>query len=270
MLDFPQLKCCFFGSEGGCRSFLNLGSLTCRAKPSEDIRMIRVFLRKGGTGALVGGLATLMLVSCSYGNDRELAAAYEPVVGDLLFQSLPNGDGSTLVDAIEGSTGCPFSHCGVVVKRGREWMILEAMVPKVRETPLANWVARGQGKFAAYRLKEEHREHIPGWIEEMRTRIGLDYDIRYHMSDEAIYCSELPYDGWKRLTGQEMGTIVTLGELEWEAFQDIMRLVEGLAADDKLPLDRKMITPRDLAKAPQLELVLEKGISVSGDEQGEN
>ena len=36
-------------------------------------------------------------------------ATYSPREGDVVFQSLPRGD---LVDAIEGITNSPFSHCG--------------------------------------------------------------------------------------------------------------------------------------------------------------
>jgi hypothetical protein len=189
---------------------------------------------------------------------------YRPVEGDVLFQSLPSPRGIDVVEAIEGSTECPFSHCGVVVKKGGKWYVLEAMVPTVQEIPLKNWIWRNRGKFVAYRLKSPFRKHIPAWIEEMRERMGLAYDYRYRMEDDAIYCSELPFDGWTSVTGESMGKVVTLGSLKWEEYRAVIEEVEDIEPPEKLPLDREMITPRDLAKAPQLELVIENGTSVNG------
>jgi hypothetical protein len=38
---------------------------------------------------------------------------YAPQEGDIIFQSLPHHE---LVDAIEGATRSPWSHCGVVMR----------------------------------------------------------------------------------------------------------------------------------------------------------
>jgi hypothetical protein len=40
---------------------------------------------------------------------------YSPKEGDLVFQSLPKMD---LVVAIEGVTHSPYSHVGIVIKKG--------------------------------------------------------------------------------------------------------------------------------------------------------
>lgn len=206
-------------------------------------------------GLLLAVLSLFAVWSCGWSVAAKVR--YSPVEGDVLFQSLPDPPGLDIVDAIEGSTGSPYSHCGVVVKKEGKIYVLEAMVPRVKETPFEEWIKRGQGKFDAYRLRAEHRAHIPDWILGMRTRLGIRYDYRYRMSDEAIYCSELPYDAWKELTGQEMGQVVKLGDLKWQKYREVILAVEGGA---KVPLDRLMITPRDLAAAPQLELVLSNGL----------
>src|SRR5689334_14015060 len=75
---------------------------------------------------------------------------YAPQDGDFLFQSLPH---NALIDAIEGSTGSPFSHCGIVVKRDNDWKVIEAIGP-VKETLLPLWIAQGRdNSFVACRLK---------------------------------------------------------------------------------------------------------------------
>lgn len=198
---------------------------------------------------------SLLLWSCGFAVAAKVH--YQPVEGDLLFQSLPSPPGLDLVDAIEGATESPYSHCGVVVIQGGQWFVLEGMEPKVKETPLNEWLARGRGRFTAFRLKESLRSKIPAWIAEMRMKKGLPYDFRYRMSDEAIYCSELPYDAWLKLTGESMGELVKLGDLKWQKYRKVIEAIEGTS---EMPLDRIMITPRDLAKAPQLELVLENGL----------
>lgn len=44
-------------------------------------------------------------------------------------------------------------------------------------------------------------------------------------------------------------------ELRWDAYASVIRQIEG----GKLPLHRKMITPRSLSEARQLEKVYESG-----------
>lgn len=202
-------------------------------------------------------LALFLLGVWSCGWSVASKLSYQPEVGDVLFQSLPSGPGLDIVDAIEGSTESPFSHCGVVVKKNNQLYVLEAMVPTVQEVPFDVWLKRGRSKFAAYRLKESRRDMIPAWIAEMRLKLGKPYDFRYRMSDEEIYCSELPFDAWKKLTGENMGTVVKLGDLKWQKYRQVILQVEG---SETVPVEREMITPRDLAAAEQLELVLENGI----------
>ncbi len=50
---------------------------------------------------------------------------YAPREGDVVFQSLPHGD---LVDAIEGITHSPYSHCGVVLRDAKgQWVVIESI-----------------------------------------------------------------------------------------------------------------------------------------------
>lgn len=219
-----------------------------RLFPKTHVAMLRA-------GLLVLALVSVISWSCS----RSVATKvrYVPQVGDVLFQSLPNPPGLDIIDAIEGATESPYSHCGVVVEKNGKMFVLEAMVPRVRETPYERWIERGRSRFAVFRLKEEHHPQIPEWIAEMRKRIGKRYDFRYRMSDEEIYCSELPFDGWKSLTGQNMGTVVKLGSLKWEKYREVIQKIEG---SEEVPLEREMITPRDLAAAPQLELIVNHGL----------
>jgi hypothetical protein len=179
------------------------------------------------------------------------AEEYSPQEGDILFQSLPH---NPVIDAIEGCTGSPFSHCGIVVKNKRGWWVLEAIGP-VQEGPLSRWVAQGRDlQFAVYRLKPGHQPKIPAMIAEARKFLGRPYDIQYELDDAKIYCSELIYKGWLAATNEKMGTLVKLGDLNWKPHEPVIRTITN-----GLPLERVMITPRDLAAAKQLEPILPLG-----------
>lgn len=198
-------------------------------------------------------LSLLLLLTYCAGDRRSgKQGDYQPAEGDVLFQSLPNPMGMDLVDAIEGSTGSPYSHCGMVFRDGSSWKVIEAIGP-VKITPLDDFVSRGRGgRLWAYRLKEGERKHVPAALAAMRKDLGKPYDPRYRFDDEAIYCSELIWRGWKSATGHGLGQPVTLGSLNWKPYQQVIEAIEGRGV---LPLDREMITPRDLARAPELEKV---------------
>lgn len=174
--------------------------------------------------------------------------SYEPVIGDILFQSLEENE---VITMIEGATGSPFSHCGIVVRSGERWLVLEAIGP-VRETPLRSWISQGRGdEFAAYRLKPEHRKHIEGMIAAARGMIGRPYDIQYDFDDTRIYCSELIFKAYRQTSSESLGLTCRLADLNWRPYARTIRAITG----GTIPIAREMITPRDLARARQLELI---------------
>jgi len=180
--------------------------------------------------------------------------SYKPEIGDIVFQSLPKGD---LVNIIEGTTHSPFSHCGVVIKKNDKWFVNEA-IGIVHSTPLYLWILRGRGsKLAVFRVKQQYSKYIPDFIKALNKYQGRPYDINYDMDDNYIYCSELVYKAFKDATGQEMGSLRALGKMNWKPFEKTIMKYEG----GKPPLNRLMITPKDLSEANQLELIESFGIS---------
>ena len=189
-------------------------------------------------------LVTLSLVGCH----AVESSPYQPQHGDLVFQSLPH---NPVIDAIEGCTNSPYSHCGIVVRRAKGWFVLEAIGP-VQEKPLNRWIVQGrERRFAVHRLKPEFRKHIPAFIAASAKFMGKPYDIQYELDDDKIYCSELIYKGWLAATKESLGVLVKLGDLNWKPHEMVIRQIAH-----GLPLDRLMITPRDLAAAKQLDVVL--------------
>ena len=66
--------------------------------------------------------------------------------GDILFQDIGCG---AVCDAINGSTpgwkGAEINHCGMVFLDGDEWIVAEAISPRVRLTPLDDFLTRSLG-----------------------------------------------------------------------------------------------------------------------------
>lgn len=184
---------------------------------------------------------TFCILGCA---DEEL---YVPQIGDIYFQSLPP---SPLVLAIEGSTHSAYSHCGILNKKNGEWVIHEAIGP-VRVTKIEDWILQGEeGKYDVFRLREKYRSKIDAFLKATEPYMGRPYDIQYDFDDEKIYCSELVFKAFKKVFDEDLGEVVTLGELDWKPFEGLIRSI-----DQSLPLNREMITPRHLSEAHQLEQI---------------
>ena len=132
----------------------------------------------------------------------------------MLFQSLPRE--SELVEVIEGVSGSHFSHCGVVRKRNGEWVVEEAL-GVVRTVPLEAWILRGRGaRYDVYRFDQDLEPHLPRFLRALEGYRGRPYDYRYDLDDFPIYCSELIHLAWEDATGEPLGELVPLGDLDWE------------------------------------------------------
>ena len=70
-----------------------------------------------------------------------------------MFQSLPSPPGLDLVDAIEGSTESPFSHCGVVVKKAGKLYVIEAIPPHRARNSLQAMGPTGEGQIRSLSLE---------------------------------------------------------------------------------------------------------------------
>ena len=179
---------------------------------------------------------------------RQVAAEINLQPGDIVFQS-SRGDLPLLVEAV---TRSPYSHCGLVVQ-GEDGAsaVLEAVGP-VLTTPIVEWIRRGRGqRILVCRLKPPHRMHIPALIAACRSYMGRPYDSRFRLDEERIYCSELIFKGWREAVGEDLGRLVELKDLNWQPYRKQIAELEG----GPVPLERAMITPRDLARAGQLEVV---------------
>ena len=218
------------------------GSLDGRARPPDKPGMNRAGRHRPILGCIILALIALQ-PACR--NPRQ---GYQPAIGDVLFQSLPP---SPLVDAIDGATGSPFFHYGIVVQPGTKWLVLEAIGP-VEETPLDAWIKRGRfGGFAAYRFKPKYLARVSEVIQEAEKYQGRRYGIHYRFDNDEIDCSELIFVAFKKVFGEDLGTIRKLGDLNWGPYAEVIFRIEG-----SFPTSREMITPVDSSKAPQLDEII--------------
>ena len=172
---------------------------------------------------------------------------YKPKTGDIMFQSTPEGQ---MFDALRDGSEPRFSHCGILVRRRGQWLVLEAETV-VKETPIKEWVSGGRNKaYDVYRLKRDSKVSTSKWIAQARKFIGRPYDTQYKMSDERIYGSELVYKSFLNATGEELAKPVPLSDLNWKSVEKIFVETEGA-----VPLKRKLVTPQQIAQSSQLEHV---------------
>lgn len=199
--------------------------------------------------ALVLAVATARLAAGEFGG-------YEPKHGDVVFQSLGS---SPLIDMIEGCTKSAYSHCGIVLQKDGKWLVVEAIGP-VREIPLEQWIRNGtKNGFAAYRLKAGYTAKADAFVKAATTFLGKPYDIRYRLDDEKIYCSELVFKAFRKATGEELGRLIKLKELDWKPYEPLIKQIEN----GDVPLEREIITPVAVSRAKQLERVYTRDITAS-------
>jgi len=204
-------------------------------------------------GNVIGAIVLAAgLSGCAVLNQSQ---TYSPMEGDLVFQALSLE--LDLVVAIEGVTESNYSHVGVLHRRAGEWTVIEATGAGVIYTPFEKWksVSRN-GRWAAFRVKAAHREHLPEFLENLHPHAGKPYDFKYELGQENLYCSELVFHAWNKTTGQEMGKLSALRDLNWKPFQSTIEKYNG----GPMPPEREIISPIELSNAAQLERVYNHGL----------
>jgi len=173
--------------------------------------------------------------------------------GDLIFQTSTSAQSQ----AIQLATHSPYSHCGILFRRGQEWRVFEAVQP-VSETSLAAWTARGQdGQFVVKRLRDAATVLTPAAVQRLRAAgeqyRGKSYDLYFGWSDERIYCSELLWKMYRQATGREIGQLQTLGEFDLSHPAVQAKLQERYGRH--IPLTEKVISPVRMLESPELVTV---------------
>ena len=131
--------------------------------------------------------------------------AFEPRIGDLLFQDLDSGPLCNAIEAVtEGVDGAEFSHVGMVSRAARDGIYVIEAIPKgVVETPLDGFLARsrdshGNPKVLVGRMRPGHARLIPKAVAAAAQLRGHSYDREFDIHNEAYYCSELIHEAFRR------------------------------------------------------------------------
>ena len=170
-----------------------------------------------------------------------LAGNYQPMGGDILFQTSPSSQSL----AIQKATHSPYSHVGMVVFQDGKPFVLEAVEP-VRMTPLADWVSWGvDGHFTAKRLRDAPTRLTDHALQTMwqvgKPFLGIHYDATFEWSDQRIYCSELVWKIYKRGLGLEIGKIQTLDSFDLS--DPVVKAILQKRYGDTIPGQEPVISP---------------------------
>ena len=176
--------------------------------------------------------------------------------GDLIFHTSHSAQSR----AIQLATHSPWSHCGIVYREAGNWQVFEAVQP-VKLTPLADWMARGQGgHFVTKRLRDAAAVLTPATLARLKAAgqpmLGHNYDLYFGWSDDRIYCSELIWKVYERGLGRRISQLQQLRDfdLSHSAVQAKLRERYG----NRLPLNEPVISPVSIFNSPELITVLNR------------
>lgn len=212
------------------------------------------------TASLLSAIATILILILLI--TGQLSASPAPHDGDLIFQTSQSRQSA----AILAATGSNFTHMGIVHLRDGEPYVIEAY-STVAETPLAEWIARGEGsRFSLYRVAHLSPEQATEAIDAALDYIGRPYDPFFRIGDDAIYCSELVRLAFAK-AGIQLGEEETIGDLDvdspavrtifaerWQKHPDCADAADAHECWERM-LSQTIVTPASIANDGKLVLV---------------
>lgn len=172
--------------------------------------------------------------------------------GDIIFQTSTSSQSK----AIQLATNSKYSHCGILFEKNKQWIVLEAVQP-IKETPLDEWINRGNNKhYVIKRLIEHNKISQEKWEKAYqigKKLIGKDYDITFEWSDNKIYCSELVWKIYKR--GLEIEICPTKKLKSFNLDNPTVKAVMKKRYGNKIPYDELVVSPEDLFSSKKLNIV---------------
>jgi hypothetical protein len=170
--------------------------------------------------------------------------------GDIVFHTSRSAQSA----AIQRATHSPYSHVGLVLFRGGKPYVFEA-IATVRYTPLADWIARGEG--GSYVVRRLTHGLTPEQVTRLRAAAelfeGKPYDLYFEWSDERIYCSELVWKMYQQALGMRLGTLQKLREFDLSDPTVKARMRDRYGS--RVPLDEPVISPGAQFASPLLTTV---------------
>lgn len=183
--------------------------------------------------------------------------------GDLVFQTILGTQGYAIMLASDS----PYSHMGFVHVKNGNALVVEAIGP-VKETPLAEWVARGVGhRVTVMRIKNLPKDAAQKAYARAKKDFGRPYDFYFYKGDDAVYCSELARLSFSA-AGITLGRMQKVGDLKsspameevikerWQNYP-LCKDVKDMTFDKchAIIMEQELVTPASIAADPQVEKV---------------
>lgn len=190
----------------------------------------------------------LLFLSCSASFAAEISDVVQD--GDIIFHT----SRSTQSVAIQRATKSPYSHMGIIFRRGEKPFVLEA-VYTVKFTPLSEWIARGvNGHYVVKRLTDAStrltRPAMERLVDQAQSMRGKPYDLAFEWTDDRFYCSELVWKIYKRALGIELGALQRLRDFDLS--DPIVSVKVRERYGKRIPLDERVISPAAIFESPEL------------------
>lgn len=99
---------------------------------------------------------------------------------------------------IRYATSSMWSHCGIIVYKGKEPYVLEAS-NVVKLTPLYSFLRKSKFKLNTTRRVVNHPIKI-----NYKQYLGIPYDSQFSLTNKRYYCSELVWIIYKKQFGIEL------------------------------------------------------------------
>lgn len=170
--------------------------------------------------------------------------------GDIIFHTSRSAQSA----AIQRATHSQYSHVGIILHRGGEPFVFEA-IATVRYTRLSEWITRGDG--GRYVVKRLARQLTPEQAAQLRVVArqfeGKPYDLYFEWSDERIYCSELVWKMYQQALGVQLGALQKLREFDLS--DPVVKAKMRERYGSRVPLDEPVISPGAQFASPLLSPV---------------
>jgi hypothetical protein len=170
--------------------------------------------------------------------------------GDLIFHQSRSAQSR----AIQLATKSPYSHMGVLFRRGGRWTVYEAVGP-VKFTPLDQWIARGDGGHFVVKRARTPVSAARLLAAGAKYR-GKPYDFFFEWSDARVYCSELAWKMYRDAAGIEIGRLQRLRDFDLTAPAVRAKLAERYGRN--VPLDEPVISPAAMFASDELVEVVRR------------
>lgn len=181
----------------------------------------------------------------------------EPLLesGDVLFTSISN----FLYRRVAQLTGSPTSHVGIAFyDPSAGWLVAESAVPKVRYTPIADFIARSDNHWLVVRrLRGGLTESQVALLREAcDKRMGKLYHLGFHYASSRQFCSKFVYETYLAALKVEVGGLESFRTL-LDSQPHTPLLFWRIWFLGKIPWTRLTITPASQLRSDKLETIWE-------------